>query len=243
MSPDRATEPTIPQMASPQRPIALINEGPLHAALKAWYAQPGDRIEAPIDGRQIDIVRGDLLIEIQTASVSSLRTKLPYLLEKHPVRFVHPVAVQKWIVRVEGHQRKILSRRKSPRAGKLEDAFKELVYIAQVLAHPRFSFEILLTHEDEVRTYVPGRAWRRKGWITIERRLVAVVESRLIRNPRDLLGLIPTALPSRFTTLDIADHMQVSRDLAQKIAYCLRSAGVIHVEGKRGNASIYRMGA
>ena len=42
--------------------IGTLNEKPLHAALKAWYAQPGDRLEVAVDGFVVDIVRGDLLI-------------------------------------------------------------------------------------------------------------------------------------------------------------------------------------
>jgi hypothetical protein len=29
--------------------IGLLNEKPLHASLKEWYAQPGDRFEEPAD--------------------------------------------------------------------------------------------------------------------------------------------------------------------------------------------------
>ena len=44
--------------------IGLLNEKPLHAALKAWYAQPGDRFEVPLHGFVIDIVRDDVLLEV-----------------------------------------------------------------------------------------------------------------------------------------------------------------------------------
>ena len=46
--------------------IGLLNEKPLHASLKQWYARPGDRFEVAVGGFVIDIVRDDLLIEIQT---------------------------------------------------------------------------------------------------------------------------------------------------------------------------------
>ena len=46
--------------------IATLREGPLHAALKAWYRQPGDGVEVPVDCSQVDLVRGGLLVEIQT---------------------------------------------------------------------------------------------------------------------------------------------------------------------------------
>ena len=51
--------------------IGLINEKPLHASLKQWYARPGDRFEVPVDGFVIDIVRDNLLIEIQTRNFAA----------------------------------------------------------------------------------------------------------------------------------------------------------------------------
>ena len=68
--------------------VGVLNEKPLHAALKAWYAQPGDEFEALVDGSVIDIVRGDLLVEIQTRNFSALKRKLEKLVVDHPVRLV-----------------------------------------------------------------------------------------------------------------------------------------------------------
>ena len=51
--------------AQPANQISTFNEKPLHAALKAWYARAGDRLEVQVDGFIIDIVRDGLLIEIQ----------------------------------------------------------------------------------------------------------------------------------------------------------------------------------
>ncbi|MGH7006278.1 MAG: hypothetical protein ACREIP_20215, partial [Alphaproteobacteria bacterium] len=46
--------------ALPARPggIGLLRETDLHAALKRWYAQPGDEFETALDGYVIDIRRG-----------------------------------------------------------------------------------------------------------------------------------------------------------------------------------------
>ncbi|KKL60374.1 hypothetical protein LCGC14_2205950 [marine sediment metagenome] len=46
--------------------IGTLKEKTLHRELKKWFSIPGDKIEAPIDGYIIDIVRKKLLIEIQT---------------------------------------------------------------------------------------------------------------------------------------------------------------------------------
>jgi hypothetical protein len=56
--------------------IGTLNEGALHAQLKNWYQRPGDRIERVVDGFVVDLVRGGLLVEIQTGSFAPLRHKL-----------------------------------------------------------------------------------------------------------------------------------------------------------------------
>jgi hypothetical protein len=79
------------------RKIGTLNEKPLHEALKQWYAQPNDLFEQSIDGFVIDIVHGDLLIEIQTQSFTAIRRKLKKLLAHHQVRLVYPIPCEKWI--------------------------------------------------------------------------------------------------------------------------------------------------
>ena len=51
--------------------LSTYREGSLHAAMKALYARPGDRVEESVDGYVVDLVRDDELVEIQTASFAS----------------------------------------------------------------------------------------------------------------------------------------------------------------------------
>ncbi len=219
--------------------IGTLNEKPLHAALKAWYAQPGDRLEVPVEGFMIDIVRGDLLIEIQTGSFSALKRKLARLLETHPVRLVYPIAAQKWIVRL-GEGGEVIGRRKSPRRGMVADLFAELVSFPALLDHAHLSLDVLLIHEDELRRRGEGRqGWRRGGWVIAERRLIEVVGQQRFTASGDLLRLLPDDLPEPFTTADLASALGCPRRLAQQAAYCLRESGAISATGKCGNAVLY----
>jgi hypothetical protein len=220
--------------------ISTLNEKPLHAALKTWYARPGDRFEVEVDGFLVDIVRGDLLIEIQTRSFAALKRKLISLTANHPLRLVYPVARERWIVRLADNGNGVPARRKSPKPGKLEGMFEELVSFPQLLKHPHFSVEVLLTQEEEIRRHEPGRAWRRRGWVTAERRLLNVVGRRLFESPADMRSLLPVELPDPFSTAELAETLALPRGLAQKMAYCLRGMDVIGVAGKRGNAVLYR---
>ncbi len=219
--------------------IGTLNEKALHAALKQWYAQPDDLVEVSVDGFTVDIVRDDLLIEIQTRNLSAIKRKLTTLVEQHPVRLVYPVAQDKWIVRQSKSGRRVLGRRKSPKHGTVELVFEELVSIPQLLTHSNFSLDVLLIQEEQVRRYDGTRNWRRRGWVTHERRLLQVVGHRLFETPKDMLALILTTLPEPFTTTDLAEAIDHPLWLAQKMAYCLRAMGAITTVGRRGRGSLY----
>jgi len=223
--------------------IGTLNEKPLHAALKQWYAQPGDLAEAPVDGFMIDLVRGELLIEIQTRSLARIKRKLLALASVHPVRLVYPIAREKWIVRQSKNGKRVLSRRKSPKRGSVERVFEELVSLPHLLAQPNFSLDIVLIQEEEVRRYAGARHWRRRGWVTHERRLLKVVESRLFESPADMRALVPAALAEPFTTGELAEAIGQPMWLAQKMAYCLREMGAITAVGKRGRGILYARSA
>ena len=219
--------------------IGTLNESPLHAALKAWYARPGDRFEVSVDGFIVDIVRGDLLVEIQTGNFSAMKRKLATLVGNHAVRLVYPIAREKWIVKLarDGEGRRC--RRKSPKRGAFEHVFGELVRFPKLLVNPHFSLEVLLIQEEEVRRYDGRRGWRRRGWVIHERRLLQVVDQRLFATPADIAALVPRSLAEPFSTSNLAAAIGQPRWLAQRMAYCLRHMGVLDPVGKQGNAILY----
>lgn len=218
--------------------VGTLHEGPLHAALKRWYFEDGDLVEQPIDGFVIDMVRGDLLIEIQTGGFSSMKRKLTQLLDTHPVRLVHPIAAEKWIVKLD-ESGELASRRRSPKHGDVVDLFAELVSFPELIRHPNLTLEVALVEEEEVRRFDATKAWRRKGWVVEERRLLDVVDERVFDSADALLALLPAELAEEFTTADLAVGLGRPRRLAQQAAYCLRRASGIESVGKRGNAVVY----
>jgi len=209
------------------------------AKTQAWYAKPGDRLEAMVDGFHIDIVRNRLLIEIQSTNFSSQRQKLKTLTKTHRVRLVFPIAQEKWIVRLAEDGMRCLGRRKSPKKGHLLHLFEELVSIPSLIKNRNFSLEVLLIREEEIRRDDGQGSWRRKGWSVADHRLLEVVSRHVFRKPSDFLTLIPKELPYPFSTRELAEGIGQPRWLAQKITYCLRNMGAIQVVGKKGNAVLY----
>jgi hypothetical protein len=219
--------------------IGVLNEKPLHASLKDWYAQPGDYFEVTVERFTIDLVRDDMLLEIQTGNFSSIKAKLSALLPAHRVRLIYPVASEKWIVKQGKGAGKKDTRRKSPRTGCVEDLFGQMVYFPYLITDANFSLHVLLIREEELRRYDAKKQWRRRGWVTEERRLLSVEDQKLLEKPADWLALLPKDLSEPFTTKDMAKSLGISRPLAQKMAYCLCRSEIIRFTGKQGHSHLY----
>jgi len=222
--------------------FTTLREGSLHAALKARYAATvvEGRVEADVDGFVVDVAGRDELVEIQTAGFASLRRKLERLLVSHRVVLVHPIPIEKWLVRVDADG-VLLGRRRSPKRGLGLDLFDELVHIPALVTDPCFRIELLLVREEEIRGPIPVGARFRypREWWRLDRRLIEVVETRRIDGAADLLGLLPPGLPEPFTTADIASASGRSRRLAMRTAYCLERSGAIHRLDRRGRLMTY----
>ncbi len=220
--------------------LKLMNEYSLHSALKNWYSLPGDRFEVKIDNFIVDIVRAPLLIEIQTKNFSAIRKKLTKLLERHEVRLVYPIPLQKWIVHVT-ESGEIVRKRKSPKKGRLVDLFDELVRTPTLVKEENFSLEVLMIEEEEVRCNDGKGSWRRRGVSIKDRRLLKVDDRTLFRNEKDFLRFLPTDLSNPFTNRKLAKLNGISIHLARKITYCFRKMGAITTVGKRGKELIFEV--
>ena len=220
--------------------IGELNEGPLHAALKSAYAANGGDAEVCVDGFVADAVRGGIMYEIQTGSFSGLARKMTSLVELGPVVLVHPIASSTMVVRQPDDPDKLAKRSRSPRKGRLIDIVHELVYLPALLNHENFAVEAVLTVQEELRRFDPRKRRGRGGWRVCERRLVELGEGMRITHMRDLYRFLRDDLPEPFGTRELARALGEPQALAQKMAYCLRHAGVTEIVGKQGNALQYR---
>jgi hypothetical protein len=216
-----------------------MQETSLHLALKSRYAQDGGQQEALVEGYKIDVVRGELLIEIQTRHFHAIRPKLIRLLENHPVRLVYPIAQEKWIIRLPAQGDQPVARRKSPRRGRWEHLFTELIRIPTLIRHPNFSLELLLTREEELRRDDGLGSWRRGRVSILDRRLLTVLDSRLLITEQDILAFLPADLEQPFTNAALARKLALPGSLASRMTYCMRALDLIQTAGKRGRAGLY----
>lgn len=214
-------------------------ESALHHALKAHYAGDAGEIEVNVDGCIIDVVRDGHLIEIQTGSFTALKPKLARLLDDYPVRVVFPVPHVRWLVDMDADGLRVLRRRKSPKRGRVEDVFRQLVRIVEYIPHRNFSLDVLLVQDEEVRRDDGQGSWRRKHKSIFDRRLIDVVGRRTLDSVTDYTALLPPDLPDPFTVAEMAAALKLAKPLAGKMAYTLREIGAVTVAGKRGRAFEY----
>lgn len=212
--------------------IGTLNEGPLHAALKFRYSEPGDEFEVALDRFVIDIKRGNNLIEIQTVSFASMGKKLDHLLPDYHILLVHPIAVATYLDRPGKKPRK------SPKKGSIYNIFDELVSVPTLIDHPNLSIDIVLTDVIKYQVHDPKLRRGRGGFRTVNRSLAALVETVRLNSAADLAPLVPVdALPPRFTTADLAKAAKVPRATAQRMAYCFRPLGMF-IEHERTRAGV-----
>ncbi|MDD4307565.1 MAG: hypothetical protein PHU53_02010 [Thermoplasmata archaeon] len=217
--------------------IGTLSEKGLHADIKDFLMQPGDAIERPVDGFVADIFRNGQIIEIQTGNFGAIRRKLSHLLENYPVHLVHPIAIERTVIRQDALGREI-NRRKSPKTGRPIDLFGELVYIRDIAMHPNLTFEILMTREEVIRRQDPKRR-RWNGWYVYDRRLVEVVDRIVLASYRDFRRLLPDELPLPFTNLELAEILGCKARQAGEITYTMRRMGMLREVGKRGRSILY----
>lgn len=202
-------------------------ESSLHSAIKQWYSLEGDKLEAKVDDFKVDILRRDLLIEIQTANFSAIKPKLQRLLNNHKVRIVYPIPKQKWIIHRSTATGETFGRRRSPREGRLSDLFSELIRIPSLFASGNLSVEVLMIEMEEIWCNDRRGSWRRRGASIEDRKLIRVLERRIFENQTDFLRLLPEGLTDPFSNRNLAESLGIPINQSRRMTYALRKMGAI----------------
>ena len=216
-------------------------ETSLHQQLKDLYSTASSVQEDWVGDYRIDVRRGRRLIEIQTSSLGAIRDKIRALLERHPVTVVKPIVARKMLLIKDRPLGPVTARRWSPKRCNWLDLFDALTHFTTVFPHPNLTLDVPLIEIEETRFPRKARRFWHRAYRIEDQRLLQVVDHRTVRTAEDLVQLLAVTLPAAFDTKDLADALSTRRWMAQKVAYCLRQTGGIAIEGKRGNAWLYRV--
>ena len=214
-------------------------ESSLHLQLKELYAQSGDKIESRIGRFLIDIVREDILIEIQTKNFSAIKEKLNKLIKDHKVLLVYPIIKDKWIHKFDLHNNQIMRKSLSPKHCNYFNIFEELIRIPSLISNPNLMIEALIIQADEIWVNDNKGSWRRNGWSIKDRALVQVLDQKLFSTPKNFLSLLPDNIETPFTNNDLSSSLNISLKLARMMTYCLRKMNLMKIANKRNRSYLF----
>ena len=218
--------------------IGTLNEHNLHAELIQAVSQPGDQLEALVDGYYIDVLRDNLAIEVQTSNLAKLSRKVNKLDSNYQVEIIYPLQAIKYIIK-QTPEGEVLSRRKSPKREKPTDIFNQLVHAPHVIDAPNISLSLYMIEAEEIWCDDGQGSWRRKNWSIAQRHLIRIISTKKFQTTQDFLTLLPRSLPSPFTNKQLASQLGIQSRLAGKITYSLRKMNLLETVGKEGKAYLF----
>jgi len=222
--------------------INLYSEYSLHAQLKEYLARPGDCLEAPIEGKVIDLVRADgELVEVQTGHLGQIESKvLEFAGKGYRVRVVYPVSAVRELRRLDPVTHELLSTRRSPKHGDIYSLFDELVHAPEFVAAQNVAVEVIMIRSVETKMRDGSGSWWRKGDRTVDRELVEVLSSCSFQTPREWLSFIPENLEPPWSSVVLGEVLGIGPERARKILYCFSRSGLLVESEKNGRGKTYR---
>jgi hypothetical protein len=178
-----------------QAGIGTLREKRLHLALKTYICPDVSCHEQRLSsgGRRSTMVadvltREGQIYEIQTGSFYPLRKKISWYLSHTDcsVTVVHPLPAVKYLSWISPADGQILSRRKSPKRGKVTDVASQLYWLSDFVGDARFSLCLLFLDMEEYR-FQDG--WGRDG---------KRGSNRYERFPTALRGRVDLATPAQY---------------------------------------------
>ena len=222
-----------------RRGIGTLSERTLHSVLKNYFEPDETRQELPLGGFVADIVNENGIVEIQTGSFNQMRKKLSFFLDTANVWIVYPIAEVKRLYWVDVDTGFVSGGKKSPKRGRIEDAFLELYKIKSFLKHENLKFCFVLLDLQEYRLLSGWSKDKKKGSRRKDRTPLAVLDEVYVDCLADYRQFIPLSLPEKFTVKDYKAATKISPKTAGVALNVLLEVGVVKRVGKEGNAYIY----
>lgn len=249
--------------------IGTLREKRLHAAIKrylcpidACHERPvGDLLmgeedsEAPVKKRRMvaDILTDGHIMEVQTGGFFPLKQKVGWYLTHTPCRVtvVHPIPAVRYLSWIDPEDGSIISRRKSPKRGRVRDVAKELYWLSDFIGDPRFSLRLLLIELEEYRM---ADGWSRdgkRGSNRYERFPTALLGDITLRSPADYAAYFlpaPLSVPDSdgeyplFTAAVYAKESGIRGKATYSTVHLLEKLGLVEESDEKvGRACAYRV--
>ena len=250
--------------------IGTLREKRLHAAIKLYLCPDETCHERPVadmlaaadslDGQGTtvakrrmvaDILADGRIFEVQTGGFFPLKEKIAWYLTHTPchITVVHPIPAVRYLSWINPEDGSIISRRKSPKRGRVKDVAKELYWLSEFIGDPRFTLRLLLIELEEYRM---ADGWSRdgkRGSNRYERFPTALLGDVTLSTPADYAAyFLPAALSSPdadgvcpvFTAADYAKLTGIRGKATYSTIHLLERLGLIaETEERVGRSRAY----
>ncbi|MBQ8923015.1 MAG: hypothetical protein IJ060_12825 [Oscillospiraceae bacterium] len=214
--------------------IGTLGEKTLHLALKYYFAPDPETHERPLGSFVADAVTEEGVVEVQTRGLSRLKPKLDAFLPLCPVTVVHPVAQEKWLLRVDENG-ELCSKRKSPKHESVYSAMRELYTLRDYMLHPNFRAAVCGVALAEYS--VAGKRGRK---YKLDRMPLELQALWMLESPEDYAALLPDGLPAEFTVPELCAVLHQQEMQMRLFVSLLQRLGCIAECGRRGRLKLWR---
>jgi DNA-binding transcriptional ArsR family regulator len=135
----------------------------------------------------------------------------------------------------------VLSHYKSPRAELVQDALRELFWLAPHLTHPRLTVCLMLVEAEEIRLQDGKRS--RDGKRGSHRQAMiprGLLDEVVLDEREDYLRFLPEKLPESFTAPEYGKAMGLRGRAVYTALTVLTAVGLVEKGEKQGRAYVYR---
>ena len=224
------------------RNIGGLGEKTMHLSFKYFLEENPDFHEVAVGKHYADIMRDGHITEIQTRSFCSFRKKLAAVSENHRVTVVHPIIQSKRLFWTDPDSGEIVGGRKSPKHGDIYTAFRELVYIRELLQRENLGFIFPVVECDEYKILCGWDSERKKGSVRyslIPTKLIGFYE---YDTAFAFATLLPRCDDEYLTVKKVASLIGKPPRATSPFVNVLMYLDILQKSGKEGNAIKYIYG-
>lgn len=236
--------------------IGTYSEKRLHVALKRFVCDDPECYEIKVKGELpeiqgrrgrrgfvADVLTGNTVYEIQTASLYPLKSKIGFLLERTELDLVvvHPLIAVKWVAWIDPTNGEVSKRHRSPKKENVMSIARDLYSMIPFIRNERFRIMLPVIEAEEYRMLDGWDRGRKRGSSRFERYPLSLIDIIELNSPKDYLEhYMPQELPDEFTAADYSRLTGAKGIAPYSLLSVLCELGAVEKGERSGRSFIYR---